>query len=185
MSDEYGVSADDLKGGGGGNKAKPTGVYTGTIEDASIEKDKNGKLYAKFRIRIAFGKFKNGVLFENYLPLSVEGNKFNVARRNSFVKALGLKEGARIPGTPGAAPIKSIEGTYVDVTVEHEYENVPGQEYSVTTRKGKLPDGVSEADVVGIEPRERLTWYAMSDEFEGLGSSGDSTSNSPAESPWG
>lgn len=181
MTDEYGVAEGDLKqGGGSSNKAKPTGTYTVTIEKAEVKKDKNGKLYAKWWNRVLLGQHKKQIIFEGYLPLSREGNAYNLARRNSFIKALGLKEGAKIPGTPGADDISVINGTIVDVNLEHEYENVPGQQYSVTTRNnGKLPDGVTMADVEGIAPSERATFYALSDEYDGLGGSDSS------EEEWG
>lgn len=184
---EYGYTSEDAKGGGGGGKAKPANVYETVIEDASIEKDKNGKLYVKAKLRISSGPLKKQVLFENYLPLSKLGSKFQVARRNSFVKALGLKEGASIPGTPGAPDVSTINGTTVDIQSELEYENVPGQEYSVTTRRGKLPDDVTEADIAGIQPREALTWYNLSDGFDGIGgeSGGSGDSGSSDEDSWG
>ena len=189
MSNEYGVEDDDLKGGGGGSKAKPTGTYTAVIEDAEAKKDKNGKIYLAWRNRIAFGPNKKQIAFESYFPISREGNKYTVARRNSLVKALGLKPGAMIPGSPGGPDASALDGTYIDFTLEHEYENVPGQDYSVSTRYGKLPDGVSEADVAGIQPRERVTFYAISDEFEGLGGSANAPASKPApaaaDDEWG
>lgn len=178
---EYDYTEDDAKGGGSSNKAKPTGTYVTIIEGAETKKDKNGKLYAKFQGRIQVGPHKNGVIFENYLPLSNSASKFQVMRRNSWVKALGLKPGDKIPGTPGGPDIAKINGTYVDVVLEHEYENVPGQQYSVTTRKGKLPEGVTEADVAGIQPRETPVWWQMSDDFIGIGPDTDEVS---AGNPW-
>lgn len=182
MSDEYGVDESDLKqGGGSSNKAKPTGTYTATIEKAEVKKDKNGKLYAKWWNRILLGSHKKQIIFEGYLPLSREGNAYNLARRNSLVKALGLKEGAKIPGTPGADDISVINGTIIDVNLEHEYEGVPGQQYNVATRNnGKFPDGVSAADVEGIAPSERATFYALSDSYDGLGGAADED-----EEKWG
>lgn len=187
---EYGVDEEDLKGGGGNNKAKPTGTYTAIIEKAEAKKDKNGKIYLAWRNRIAFGPLKNQIAFESYLPISREGNKYVLARRNSLVKAIGLKPGAMIPGSPGGPSVDVLNGAYIDFNLEHEYENVPGQDYSVSTRRGKLPDGVTEADVEGINPSERVTFYAVSDEFEGLadgaqGATPTPAVATPADEDWG
>lgn len=178
--DEYGVSANDLKGGGGGNKAKPTKTYTVRIKKAEAKKDKNQKLLLKLDTVIEFGPNKKGHIFDNLLYLSNQENKFKVARRNSFAKALGLKEGARIPGTPGGLPAEALEDTLINVNLEHVYKDVPGQQYDVTTRNGgKLPDGVTEADVQGIEPEEIATFYSIADEFEGIGGAPSDQDDAP------
>lgn len=196
MTNEYAVTDDDLKGGGGGARtAKPRGKYTGTISRPEVKKDKNGKVYLKFGIKIEFGKFKNGLAFENYLPLARDVNAFQAARRNSFFKAIALKAGSVPPGAPGGPDVGVLEGVFVDFNLEHEYENVPGEQYSLNTSKSaKSPwvtngwqDKVDESGnlVVNgekIAPRETLTFYDISDEFSGVGSPAD---NSIDGEEWG
>lgn len=185
---EYLVSDDDLKGGGGGDKAKPRGKYTGQISQAKSKLDKNGKICLQFGISITHGKYKKQLLFENYLSLDPKANKFTVSRRNSFYKAIDLKTGQLPYGVSDERPASDLNGTYVDVTVEHEYEQIPGEEHSIVTSNwsgsrwkqegwengldedGNLvrSPGGTEYDAP-IKPRESLTFYAMSDEFAGVG----------------
>lgn len=205
---EYAVSEDDLKGGGGGDRAKPRGSYTGQISRAKAEPDKNKKLCLKFGIAISHGTYKKQLLFENYLSLDPNGNKFNVARRNSFYKAIGLNAGDMPYGTTANRPASALNGTYVDVTVEHEYEQVPGEKYSITTSKSPKSRWVIEGWEAGldsngnlvkspggtaydapIKPRESLTFYALSDEFEGVGDPEAATeepaADESADDDWG
>lgn len=196
--DEYAVQEDDLKGGGGGNGAKPRGTYTGVIEKAEAKKDKNQKIYLALQIRITHGPRKNGVIFDNYVLLAESTNKFQTLRRNSLYKALGYKAKQVPHGTPNGKPASELVGTHVDITLEHEYENVPDEKYSLTTSKSKKsrwviedwesglddrgflaksPDGEvytstdEEGNVIeaAIEPSEHPTFYALSDEFAGIG----------------
>lgn len=198
---EYAVTEEDLKGGGN-RSAKPRGKYTGEISKAVAKKDKKGKAYIGFGLKILHGKFKNGLLFENYLPLARDVNAYQAARRNSLHKAVGLKAGELPYGAPvpGAPDVEALNGTVVDVTVEHEFENVPGEEYSLTTSKSAKSAWVtggweSGLDDKGrlvrspggtpydapIEPREVLTFYDMSDDFEGVGGAADDS----ADEDWG
>lgn len=188
--DEYAVTEDNLKGGGGGNGAKPRGTYTGVIETAEAKLDKNKKTYLALSIRITHGPRKNGVIFDNYILLAASTNKFQTARRDSLYKALGYKAGQIPHGAPSpkAPDVKELIGTYVDLSLEHEYENVPDEQYSLTTSKSKKsrwviegwedglddrgylaksPDG--EEYEAAIEPSEHPTFYALSDEFAGIG----------------
>lgn len=197
MTNEYAVTEDDLKSSGGGNKAKARGKYTGTISRAVSKKDKNGKVYLGFGLKHEFGKFKGGLSFENYLPLSREVNAFHTARRNSFFKAIALKQGAVPPGAPGGADVSTLDGTFVDFTIEHEFENVPGEQYSLNTSKSAKSAWVqggweSKLDANGnlvvdgktIAPKETLTFFDISDEFSGLG--GDSAQDDSADADgWG
>lgn len=185
---EYLVSEDDLKGGGGGDNAKPRGQYTGQISQAKSKPDKNKKLCLQFGISITHGTYKKQLLFENYLTLDPKANKFSLGRRNSFYKAIDLKTGQMPYGVTEERPASDLNGTYVDIQVEHEYEQVPGEEHSLVTstwsksrwveegwedgldEKGYLvrSPGGTEYDAP-IKPRESLTWYSMSDEFAGVG----------------
>lgn len=185
---EYLVSEDDLKGGGGGDKAKPRGKYTGRISQAKSKPDKNKKLCLQFGISITHGAFKKQLLFENYLSLDPKANKFSLGRRNSFYKAIDLKTGQMPYGVTDERPASDLDGTYVDIQVEHEYEQVPGEEHSLVTSTWSKSRWVEEGWENGldedgnlvrspggteydapIKPRETLTWYSMSDEFAGVG----------------
>jgi hypothetical protein len=184
---EYAVTEDDLKGGGGGD-VKPRATYTGVIEKAESKLDKNKKIYLALQIRISHGGRKNGVIFDNYIPLGADANAFQKARRNSLYKALGLKAGAIPYGVPGGPDVSGLIGTYVDLTLEHEYEKVPNEQYSLQTSKSKKsrwvvedwesglddrgylaksPDG--EEYEAAIQPSEYPTFYALSNEFAGVG----------------
>ncbi|QWS69436.1 hypothetical protein SEA_NECROPHOXINUS_74 [Microbacterium phage Necrophoxinus] len=184
---EYAIVEDDLKGGGN-STAKPRGVYTAAISKAASKADKNKKVYIGFGLKILLGKFKNGLLFENYLPLARDVNKFQAARRNSFYKAIGLKAGAVPYGAPGGPQVDLLNGTVVDIQVEHEFEQVPGEEYSITTSKSAKSKWVTEGWEAGLDdkgrlvkspggtvydapisPKESLTFYNLSDEFDGVG----------------
>ena len=160
-----------------------------------MKKDKSGKLYLKFGIKISHGKMKNGLSFENYLPLARDVNAFQAARRNSFFKAIGLKVGTIPPGAPGGDAVEVLEGTYIDFNLEHEYENVPGEQYSLNTSKSAKSPWVtngweSKLDDKGnlvvqgesIAPGESVTFYDISDEFEGLGGS---SAGEPDDEGWG
>ena len=191
---EYAPTKDDLEGGGGGN-AKPRGKYTGIISRTKSKKDKNGLVNLGFGLSILKGKLKKRLVFENYLVLSSKGTKFAIARRNSFYRAIGLDEGTIPPGAPGGPDASVLDGTVVDFTLEHRYENVPGEEYDIDTSswnksrwvtegweeclddKGRLVRTPSGELILGedgepepIEPRESLTFYSLSDDFDGLGS---------------
>lgn len=202
---EYAVEEDDLKGGGN-STAKPRGKYTGTISKAVSKADKNKKVYIGFGIKILLGKFKNGLLFENYLPLARDVNKFQLARRNSFYKAIGLKAGAVPYGAPGGPAIELLDGTIIDVQVEHVFENVPGQDYSLTTSKSPKSQWVLEGWEDGLDdkgrlvkspggtpfdapisPKEALTFYNISDEFDGVGDpdAAPEDAGSADEDSWG
>lgn len=185
--DEYAVTEDNLKGGGGGD-VKPRATYTGVIEKAESKLDKNKKIYLALQIRITHGGRKNGVIFDNYVLLASSTNKFQTARRDSLYRALGYKPGQIAHGTPKGPDASELVGTYVDLTLEHEYEKVPNEQYSVQTSKSaksrwviegwedglddrgylaKSPDG--EEYEAAIKPSEYPTFYAMSDEFAGVG----------------
>lgn len=196
---EYAPSKEDLESGGGGNSAKPRGTYTGALSRTKSKKDKNGRVYLGFGISLTKGKLKKQLVFENYLPLSNQAAKFQVSRRNSFFRAIGLDQGTIPPGAPGGPDASILDGTIVDFTLEHTYENVPGQDYDVTTSKwgksqwvtedwesclddkGRLvrtPDGKvikgEDGEPEPIEPRESITFYNMSDDFDGVGSEAES-----------
>lgn len=191
---EYAPTKDDLEGGGGGN-VKPRGKHTGIISRSKAKSDKNGLAYLGFGLSILKGKLKKQLAFENYLVLSAKGSKFQVSRRNSFYRAIGLDEGTTPPGAPGGPDASVLDGTVVDFTLEHRYEGVPGEDYDIDTSswnksrwvtegwedclddKGRLVRTPSGETIVGedgepkpIEPREAITFYALSDDFDGLGS---------------
>lgn len=198
MSDEYGYTEEDTQGGGQRKQTlKPIGRYTAVIEKAEAKADKNGKLYLKWWNRIAFGPHKGQVAFEGYLPLSRDVNAYQLARRNSFAKATGQKAGEALVGTPNGKPADVLNGTYVDFTIQHEFQNVPGEQYSVTTGskafKEKYGDKINAAgnlvvNGVEIEPTaEVVTFYEVSDEFEGIGAAGDGfvPADAELEDAWG
>lgn len=215
MTNEYAVTEEDLAGGGGGNKAKPRGVYTGKISKAESKTDKNKKVFLGFGIAITHGTFKKQLIFENYLTLNPQANAFHKARRNSFYKAIGLEAGSVPYGVPGGPAVELLNGTYINVQLEHRFEQVPGQEYNIVTSKSAKSqwkiDGwdacVNESgqlfrDPAGnvfdapVDPKEEVTFYSIADEFEGVGESGDdgpadyaatgpSASSAPSEDPWG
>lgn len=193
-TNEWAVSEDDLKGGGG-YSAKPRGQYSGTISKASTKKDAKGKLFIKFGVKIAKGKVKGGLAFENYLVLSRDTNAFQAARRNSFYKAIMLKAGSIPPGAPGGPDVAALDGALVKFTLEHEFQNVPGYEFSsiTTSSSAKQPwkqggwenrlndkgelylDGLDNVivdeetgEASPIKPREVITFYELDDDFEGL-----------------
>lgn len=189
MSDnDYGYSAEDAENKGGERSALPIGKYTGAISRAKSKLDKKKKAYLGFGISITKGKFKNALAFENYLPLSRNENAFRVARRNSFFQAIGLEGGSIPPGVPGGPDASTLDGTIVDFQIEHEFEDVPEQEYSITTSKSAKTAWVKDgwADCVDdkgrlfkdpdgnvfdepVEPKAIVTFYSISDDFEGLG----------------
>lgn len=191
MTNPYAVTEDDLKGGGGGShEAKPRGLYTGQIAEAKAKNDSKGKPCIQFRIKITHGKRKGGLLFENWLSLNPEANGFATARRRSFYKAIGLQAGAIPYGAPieGAPAVELLNGTYVDVQLEHRFEQVPGQDYNIVTSKSSKQRWLEEGwdkcvneqgqlvkDPFGnvfdapVDPKEELTFYNISDEFAGVG----------------
>lgn len=204
---EYAPSKEDLEGGGE-RSAKPRGKYTAKISRSIQKPDRKGNLSLRFGLAISKGKFKTQLLFENYLPLTGDlnkVNKFQRARRNSFFKAIGLNPGEIPPGAPGGPKPEVLDGTIVDINVEHEYENVPGEDYSITTspasnkksrwvdegwearlnEKGQLVRDGSDNIILGddgepepISPRETLTWYDVSNDFTGVGGDTGSESSS-------
>ena len=186
--DEYAVTEENLKGGGGGSDVKPRDTYTGVIEKAESKKDKNNKIYLALQIRITHGGRKNGVIFDNYILLAASENKFQTMRRDSLYKALGYKPQQIPHGTPNGKPASDLVGTYVNLSLEHVFEKFPGGQWSLTTSKSKKsrwviedwesglddrgylaksPDG--EEYEAAIKPSEHPTFYAMSDEFAGVG----------------
>lgn len=191
---EYGYTESDAENKGGGSNALPRDKYTGTISRAKGKKSTKGKAFLGFGISITHGKYKKVLAFENYLPLSRNENAFQVARRNSFLQAIGFQGGAIPPGVPaengnpGGPPASILDGTYVDFNIEHEYEDVPGEQYSLQTSKSAkttwVKDGWEDClDDKGnliknpqgevfdepVKPKAIVTFYAVSDEFEGLG----------------
>lgn len=207
MSDnEYAVTEDDLKGGGGGS-ANPRGTYTVEISKAKAKKDSKNKAFIGFGGSIILGKFKKQLVFENYLPLAKDVNAFQLARRNSFYKAIGLKAGALPYGAPvkGAPPVEALNGTVVDVTVEHEYREVPGEDYALQTSKSAKSNWVKDGwedclDDKGrlvrspggtqfdapISPKEVVTFYNLSDEFDGVGGgTDDAPEDDGPDEDWG
>lgn len=198
MSDEYGYTEEDTQAGSTQreNKPKPIGRYTAVIEKAEVKTDKNGKLYLKWWNRIAFGPHKNQIAFEGYLPLSRDVNAYQLARRNSFAKATGQQPGQPLVGTPTGAPASNLNGTYVDFTIQHQFENVPGEQYPVTTGSKAFKEKYGEKintegnlviDGVEIKPTaEVVTFYEVSDEFEGLGATSDGfVPDAVPEEVWG
>ena len=194
MSNEYAATKEDLEGGGGGNKAKPRGKYTGAISRAKVAKDKNGKLYIGFGLSITHGSHKKQLAFENYLPLSSTANAYQKARRDSLYRALGLSAGEVPPGAPGGPDISVLEGVVVDFSIEHEFEDVPGEDCRITTSKSKKQpwntdgwekkldaNGNLVVDGETIEPKEVVTFFEISDDFEGLSEPGSGSSDSGSD----
>lgn len=177
---EYDYSEDDLKtGGGGGNSVLPVGDYTFTVEKAETKKDKNGKAYLSLELEVAFGSHKKRKVWDNYLTLDKDSRQFK--RTASFLQAIGHKSGVPV-GAPGGAPASALAGTFVDMGVSHTYENVPGKEWPVRSWERDFKEVQASGALKGITPKAEAGWYRISDEFEGIGSPGDSGS---AESPWG
>jgi len=185
---EYGYTDEDSENKGGGSTALPRDKYTGTISRAKGKKSTKGKAFLGFGISITHGKYKKVLAFENYLPLSRNENAFQVARRNSFLQAIGLPAGTVPPGAPGGKDASILDGTYIDFNIEHEYEDVPGEEYSLQTSKSAKTNWVKDGwedclDDKGrlvknpkgevfdepVAPKAIVTFYAVSDEFAGLG----------------
>lgn len=210
MTNEYAVTEDDLKGGGNAS-AKPRGKYTGEISKAESKKDKNQKIYLGFGVKITLGKYKNGLIFENYLTLDPKANGYATARRRSFYKAINLKPGAipygvpSINGGPAGPAVELLNGTIVDVQVEHRFENVPGEDYALVTSKSSKSRWVTEGWEKGLDdkgrlvrspggteydapisPKEEVTFYDLSDEFEGVGGGvPDDAPDESADEDWG
>lgn len=194
-ANEWAVTEDDLKGGGGDYPAKPRGTYTAEILKAETKTDKNNLLFLKLDMKITHGKEKDGRAFDNYLVLSAKGNAFQRARRNSLFKAIGLEPGSIPPGAPGGPAASTLVGTIVDFAIEHEFEDVPGEQYSITTSKSKkqpwLADGWDKkldsdgnlvVDGEKVKPRETITFYELSDDFAGLGGGDDAADD---DGGWG
>lgn len=203
---EYGYTEDDAENKGGGSSAIPRDKYTGTISRAKGKKSTKGKAFLGFGISITHGKYKKVLAFENYLPLSRNENAYQVARRNSFLQAVGLQGGSIPPGAPGGPDASVLDGTYVDFQVEHEYEDVPGEEYSLTTSKSAKTNWVKDGwedciDAKGnliknpkgevfeepVAPKAIVTFYSPSNEFAGLGGETDDSAPDEAadEDDWG
>lgn len=195
-ANEWAVTDEDLEGGGGKFPAKPRGTYTVKILKAETKTDKNNLLFLKLDTQIIRGAEKDGRIFDNYLVLSNKGNAFQRARRNSLYKALGLEKGSLPPGVPGGPDASTLVGTIVDVQVEHEFENIPGEQYSLTTSKSKNQpwktgnwesklnaDGHLVVDGEAIKPSESVTFYDLSDDFVGLGA--DTDDDSADDGGWG
>lgn len=172
---DYDYDEKDLEGGGGGSLI-PVNDYTVLVERAKVKTDKNGKPAIQFQAAIMFGSQKKRKVFENYLPLAklTEGKSAGQLhmRTKSFLKAIGHKGGPPV-GAPGGRPIEDLEGTYLDVRVEHEYQNVPGQQYAVQTWQKDFKDLETSGALRGIKAREALGFYSVSDEFSGLGANAD------------
>lgn len=174
---DYDYDEKDIEGGGGGSLI-PVGDYTVLVEKAKVKNDKNGKPSIRFQAVIMFGSQKKRKVFENYLPLAklTEGKGAGSLhpRTKSFLRAIGYKGGIPI-GAPGGADISNLEGTYLDVRVEHEYQNVPGHKYAIVTwqKEFKELSADPEQPLRGIKPRESLGFYSVSDEFEGVGANVD------------
>ncbi len=197
---EWAVTKEDLEGGGQGS-AKPRQKYTGTLSRVKTGKDKNGLLYLGFGLSItAPVAFKKQLAFDNYLVLSAKANAYQKARRNSLFKALGLEAGQIPPGAPGGPSVSVLEGVSVDFWLEHEFEDVPGEDYSiVSSRSSKQPwktggwedkldaNGNLVVDGEKIAPREVVTFYEVSNDFEGLNAdSGEAEEAEEADSDsWG
>ena len=180
---EWAVDEDDLKGGTGA--AKPPRDYTVKISSATVETDKNRRPYYKLVLDIILGSEKGGKLFENYLPLGREKAGKNAGQVNkrtaSFLKAVGHKQG--IPwGAPGGPDVSALVGTVVDVRNENKYEDVPGEQYPVSTWEKRFKEVQASGVLEGIKPRDDLGFYSLSDEFEGVG--GGSAYDAADES-WG
>lgn len=191
---EYEVNEEDLKGGGT-SKAKPIGNYDGVIEQAESKVDSNNRPYIKFRIGELAGPQKSGFLFENYLPFGRRtvksgknaGKEMLDARTVSFLRSTGQKNGVPI-GAPGGRPASDLNGTYISVRLEHSYGDnkvkVPGHQYGVETWQKDFKDIEASGVLEGIDARESLGFYEMSDSFEGIGASSDD-SNVAADGEWG
>lgn len=197
---EWAVTEDDLKGGGGGDNAKPRGKYTGTISRVEKKTDKNGLLFIGFGLSVTHPvAYKKQLSFDNYLVLSAKANNYQKARRNSFFQAIGLEAGSIPPGAPGGPDVSVLEGVSVDFNIEHLFEDVPGEDYDLTTSKSsKQPwkaDGWEEkldsngnlvVDGTKIAPREAVTFYSVSDDFEGLSEPGSGSGEESADDDsWG
>ena len=198
IENEWAVTEDDLKGGGGDN-AKPRGKYTATISRAKTGKDKNGLLYIGFGLSVTSpAAYRKQLSFDNYLVLSAKANKYQIARRNSFFQAIGLEAGSIPPGAPGGPDVSVLEGVSIDFALEHVFEDVPGEEYSITTSKSsKQPwkadgweaklneSGKLVVDGQTVSPKETVTFYSVSDDFEGLDLSGGDQAADSEDGSWG
>lgn len=183
-NEDYSVDEEDVKGGGS-RTAKPIGDYDGIIEDAESKTDSNGRPYIKFKLGSLSGPQKSGFLFENYLPFGKRevksgknaGQSRLDPRTASFLRATGQRSGVPA-GAPGGKPASSLNGTAVSVRVEHKYGDnkvsVPGHQWGVSTWQKDFKQIEASGALDGIDPREDLSFYDMSDSFEGLGGANDS-----------
>lgn len=176
---EYDLTEDDLKdAGGGGGSVLPIGEYTFTIESAESKTDKNGKAYLALELEVAFGTHKKRKVWDNYLTLDKENKQFR--RTASFLRAIGHKNGVPV-GAPGGKPARDLVGAYVDLGVTHEYQDVPGQQYSVQSWSKDFAEIQESGALKGIKPQARAGFYSVADEFEGIGGG----SNSATDEEWG
>lgn len=174
---EYDFTEDDLKStGGGGKSIKPVGDYDIQIEGAETAKDTNGRPYLKFVGEIVSAQRKGGKVFENYLPFGRATKGKNEgkldARTVSFLKATGQKSGTPI-GAPGADSASKLNGTIVSVRLEHEYKDVPGEDWPVRTWQKEFKDIEASGRLQGIEAKESLGYYSVADDFAGIGGDDD------------
>lgn len=180
---DYDFNEEDLKpkSGGGDNSPLPIGTYTFSIAKAETKSDKNGKAYLALELDVEFGKHKKRKAWDGYMTLDKTSKQFN--RTSSFLRAIGHKSG--IPaGAPGGSPASSLVGTLVDAQVTHEYQDVPGQEWSVQSWSKDFKEIEASGSLKGITPRARVGFYSISDEFSGIG--GDSAdSDSDTGEEWG
>lgn len=179
---EYEINEETLNnagGGGGGNTPLPIGEYTFTIEAAETKKDKNGKAYLSLTLVVAFGQHKKRKVWDNYLTLDVNSKQFK--RTASFLKAIAHRDGIPV-GAPGGKPASDLVGTFVDASVSHTYENVPGQEWPVRSWSREFKEVEASGSLKGITPKADVGYYRVSDEFEGVG--GGSQDDS-ADDGWG
>lgn len=177
---EYDFNEDDLKptGGGGDREALPIGEYTFSIEKAETKRDKNGKAYLSLELEVAFGNEKKRKAWDNYLTFDKTAGGFK--RTASFLRAIGHKNGVPV-GAPEGRPASDLVGTYVDAQVTHEYQDVPGHQYSVQSWSKDFAEIKESGALDGIKPTARLGFYSVADEFEGIGGG----SNSASDEEWG
>lgn len=181
---EYAVTEDDLAGGGD-YKARPIADYDGVIiaAESKIGKTAEKIPYLALRILITHGKLKGELFFENYLPLKKKLRKtgknagksmldFRTAR---FFQAISLEPGQVPPGAPGGPDAETLVGTAISFRNEHEYQDVPDEQYAIRTGTGEYNkaflDAQARGALEGIKPQDNIASYSISDDFAGIGGS--------------
>lgn len=181
---EYAVTEDDLAGGGD-FVARPIGDYDAVIIAAESKVGKTAQKipYLALKFLVTRGKNKGQKFVDNYLPLKKtlrksgkhEGKMMLDYRTSRFFSAIGLEPGQVPPGAPGGPEAETLVGTAVAFRNEHEYQDVPDEQYPIRTATGQynkpFKDAQARGALEGIKPQDNIASYSISDDFAGIGGS--------------